>query len=116
MNSAHLDSAPAPSAAVPEPAEARRRGLRSIAIGLGVVAITNLIVVIASATGARSVALPGAGFLLGGIIAGFGLGDVLFAGRLRIVTMLLALLVGIAGIVFNFWMMKELGFRVTASS
>ena len=94
-------------------ARARRHGLISIGVGLGVVALTLGVVAIASASGSSTVAVSGVGFLLGWIVAGFGVGEVLFAGKLRIVTMLLALLIGIAGVGFNFWVMAQLGFRPT---
>ena len=52
---------------------------------------------------------------LGWIVFGFGVGETLFAGKLRIVTMLLALIIGAAGTGFSFWLIKQLGYTVTAA-
>lgn len=42
------------------------------------------------------------------------MGESLFGKKLRLVTMLLALLIGIAGIVLNFWVIRQLGYELKA--
>ena len=89
----------------------RKQGLIRIAIGLGLVALPMVWIFVSAATGQTSAMFFGTPVLLGWIVAGFGLGDVLFAGKLRLVVMLLALLVGIAGLVLTFGAIHELGYR-----
>ena len=95
---------------------ARRHGRLAIGAGLAVEVVTLGIIAIASGLGSNTVMVSGAGFLLGWIIVGFGIGEVLFANKLRVVTMLLALMIGIAGVAFNFWAMAQLGYKPTAAS
>jgi hypothetical protein len=91
--------------------EARKQGLIRIGIGLGLVALPMVWIFVAAATGQTSAMFVGTPVLLGWIVAGFGLGDVLFAGKLRLVVMLLALLVGIGGLALTFGTIHQLGYR-----
>ena len=99
------------SAPAPQPSP-RRAGLQSMGIGLLMVGISLGAVAIGAAVGWTSVEISGAAFLLGWIVFGFGVGETLFAGKLRIVTMLLALFIGIAGIFASFWVIGQLGFTL----
>lgn len=92
--------------------EARKRGLITLAVGLGLVALPMGWVLASSLIGAPSSMFFGTPVLLGWVVVGFGLGDLLFAGRLRLVVMLLALLVGIAGLVGTFAAIRALGYEL----
>ena len=108
MNMVDLDSTSAAQAA------ARRHGRRTILAGLGLEAVTLGIVAISSAVGAGSTVVFGTAYLLGWIVTGFGVGESLLGNRMRLVTMLLALLIGIAGVTFNFWAIRQLGYDFRA--
>ncbi|MEM6996246.1 MAG: hypothetical protein AAF721_37410 [Myxococcota bacterium] len=72
------------------------------------------LVVVAAALGWHDVMLSGPLLLLGWIIFGFGAGEAVMGDRLRIVRMLLALMVGIFGMAFSFWLIRALGFSIRA--
>lgn len=91
-------------------AEARRHGRRTVVVGLAIVALTIGSVAVAAAMDAKSTMVSGTAFILGWIITGFGLGESMLGNRLGLVRMLLALLVGIAGVIFNFWAIHAMGF------
>jgi hypothetical protein len=97
-----------------EQAAARRHGRRTILVGLGVEAVTLGVVAVSALVEAKDSMVAGTAFLLGWIVTGFGVGESLFGKHLRLVTMLLALLIGIAGIVFNFWVIRQLGYDLKA--
>ncbi len=91
-------------------AAARRHGLLTTVAGLAIEAVVLGIVAISAAVGASNTMVAGTALLVGWIVTGFGMGESLFGNRLRLVTMLLALLVGIAGLVFSFWAIHQLGY------
>ena len=93
----------------------RKQGAITLAIGLGLVALPMGWIFASSLIGAPSTMFFATPVLLGWIVAGFGLGDLLFAGRLRLVVMLLALLVGIGGLAATFSAIKALGYQLTSS-
>lgn len=99
-----------------EQAAARRHGGFTILIGLAMEAVTIGVVAISAAIEAKNSAVAGTLFILGWIVTGFGVGESLFGKRLRLVTMLLALLLGIAGVVFNFWVIRQLGYELKPRS
>jgi hypothetical protein len=94
-------------------ADPRRAGLTSMVVGAGAVGVSLGIVALAAAMGWSSVMLSGGALLVGWIIFGFGLGEFLFVGRFRIVIMLLALIIGIAGMGVSFWVLEQLGFPLS---
>ena len=94
--------------------DARRAGVRSMLWGAVAVAATLGLVALGSALGWANVMVSGTALLLGWIVLGFGVGETLFAGRFRVATMLLALVIGIAGMAFSFWAIRALGFTLAA--
>jgi hypothetical protein len=90
----------------------RKRGAISIAVGLALVAVPMAWVLASALIGAPSTMFFATPVLIGWIVAGFGLGELAFAGKLRLVVMLLALLVGIAGLVATFAAIHALGYKL----
>jgi hypothetical protein len=89
---------------------ARRQGLITAAAGLALVALPIAFIAISASLGSSVSTSILAPVLLGWIVLGFGLCELAFAGNLRLVAMLVALLLGGAGMIATFRIIDALGY------
>lgn len=89
----------------------RAQAAKTLVGGLVAVGVSLGLVVLAAALGWQNVQLSGTLLLIGWVYLGFGVGEFLFAGRFRVVSMLLAVLFGFGGMLVSFAAIHRLGFR-----
>jgi len=94
-----------------EVASPRAQAAKTVVGGLVAVGVSLGLVVLASALGWQNVQLSGTLLLLGWVYLGFGVGELVFAGRFRVVSMLLAVLFGFGGMLVSFGAIHRLGFQ-----
>lgn len=100
-----------PSEPTTEAPSPRAEAAKTLLGGLIAVGVSLGLVVLASALGWQNVQLSGTLLLIGWVYLGFGVGEFLFAGRFRVVSMLLAVLFGLGGMLVSFAAIHRLGFK-----
>ena len=95
--------------------DARKDALKTLGVGALLVAVSLGIVAAAAVMGWKSSMISGTALLLGWTYLGFGIGEFVFARRFRVVSMLLAVIFGVAGMAFTFAAIHWLGFSLSKS-